>query len=96
MDFGNKFGLQLESIISKQGQIYDVINTAKQIAGTRKIDVQYINIPLLMKFMGGGSGGVRGNFNFGPQLGIMNSGIETLTTNAGNYEIPEGMDFATH
>ncbi|MBP9926631.1 MAG: outer membrane beta-barrel protein [Cyclobacteriaceae bacterium] len=95
MDFGNKFGLQLESIISKQGQIYDVINTAKQIAGTRKIDVQYINIPLLMKFMGGGSGGVRGNFNFGPQLGIMNSGIETLTTSAGDYQIPDGMDFAT-
>lgn len=95
MDFGQKFGLQLESIISNQGQIYNVINTAKQIAGTRQIDLQYINIPLLMKFMGGGTGAVRGNFNFGPQLGLMTKGIETLTVEAGNYEIPEGVDFAT-
>jgi len=94
-DFGNKFGLQLESIISNQGQIYDVINTAKQIAGTRKIDLQYINIPMMMKFMGGGSGSVRGNFNFGPQLSILSKGLETLQTNKGNYEIPEGIDFAT-
>jgi len=95
VDFGNKFGLSLESIISNQGQIYDVINTAKQIAGTRKIDLQYINIPMMMKFMGGGSGGVRGNFNFGPQLSILSKGIETLQTSRGNYEIPEGIDFAT-
>lgn len=94
-DFGNKFGLQLEAIKSTQGQIYDVINTAKQIAGTRKIDVEYLNIPLMMKFMGGGSGKARGNFNFGPQLGILTKGIETLQTNKGDYEIPEGIDFAT-
>ena len=95
IDFGRKFGLQLETIKSAQGQIYNVINTAKQIAGTRKIDVEYINIPLMMKFMGGGSGKARGNFNFGPQLGILTKGIETLQTSKGDYEIPEGMDFAT-
>lgn len=95
MDFGHKFGLQLEAIKSTQGQIYDVINTAKQIAGTRKIDVEYLNIPLMMKFMGGGSGKARGNFNFGPQLGILTKGIETLQTNKGDYEMPEGVDFAT-
>lgn len=94
-DLTPKFGLQLESIISNQGQIYNVINTAKQIAGTRQIDLQYVNIPLLLKFMGGGSGPVRGNFNFGPQLGLMTKGIETLTVESGNFEIPEGMDFAT-
>lgn len=95
MDFGNKFGLQLEAIKSTQGQIYDVINTAKQIAGTRKIDVEYLNIPLMMKFMGGGSGKARGNFNFGPQLGILTKGIETLQTSKGDYQMPEGVDFAT-
>jgi len=95
VDFGKKFGLQLETIKSTQGQIYNVINTAKQIAGTRKIDVEYINIPLMMKFMGGGSGKARGNFNFGPQLSILSKGVETLQTNKGNYEIPQGMDFAT-
>lgn len=95
VDLGPKFGLQLESIISNQGQIYEVINTAKEVAGTRKIDLQYIHIPLMMKFMSGGSRGVRGNFNFGPQLSILNKGIETLQTSKGNYPIPDGMDFAT-
>lgn len=95
VDFGHRFGLQLEAIKSAQGQIYNVINTAKQIAGTRKIDVEYINIPMMMKFMGKGSGKARGNFNFGPQLGILTKGIETLQTAKGNYEIPDGIDFAT-
>lgn len=92
-DFGQRFGLQLEAIKSAQGQIYNVINTAKQIAGTRKIDVEYINLPLMMKFMGRGTGKARGNFNFGPQLGILTKGIETLQTNAGDYEMPEGVSF---
>lgn len=95
VDIGKKFGLQLETIKSAQGQIYNVINTAKQIAGTRKIDLEYINIPLMMKFMGSGDAGVRGNFNFGPQLSILTKGIETLQTSKGEYEIPEGVDFAT-
>jgi len=95
VDIGKKFGLQLESILSNQGQIYDVINTAKEVAGTRKIDMQYINLPLMMKFSGSGDAAVRGNFNFGPQLSILRKGIETLQTSKGNYEIPEGVDFAT-
>lgn len=95
VDFGKKFGLQLESIVSNQGQIYNVINTAKEVAGTRKIDMQYINLPLMMKFSGGGSGKARGNFNFGPQLSILNKGVESLVTEAGNFEMPSGVDFAT-
>jgi len=95
VDLGKKFGLQLESILSNQGQIYNVINTAKEVAGTRRIDLQYINLPLMMKFSGSGDAGVRGNFNFGPQLSILSKGIETLQTSKGNYEIPAGIDFAT-
>lgn len=95
IDFGRTFGLQLETIKSTQGQIYDVINTAKQVAGTRKIDLEYFNIPLLLKFMGGGSGRARANFNFGPQLAILSKGVESLTTAKGDYEIPDGVDFAT-
>jgi hypothetical protein len=45
IDFGRKFGLQLESILSNQGQIYELINVAEQVAGQRKIDLQYINLP---------------------------------------------------
>jgi hypothetical protein len=95
VDIGKKFGLQLEGILSNQGQIYNVINTAKEIAGTRKIDLQYYNIPLLLKFMGDGSSRTRANFNFGPQLAILSKGIESLSSSAGNYNIPEGVDFAT-
>ncbi len=92
LDFGNKFGLSLESIISNQGQIYEMVNLAKQISGERKIDLQYLQIPLLMKFMGGGSGGVRGNFNFGPQVSILTKAVETIQANAGTYEIPDGLE----
>ncbi len=92
-DFGSKFGLQLESILTNQGQIYDMINTAKEIAGTRRIDLQYISLPLMMKFMGGGDGGVRGNFNFGPQLSILTKAVESVQANAGDFAIPSGVDF---
>ena len=94
VDIGKKFGLQLESILSNQGQIYQLVNTAKQAAGERKIDLQYVNLPLMMKFMGGGSGKARGNFNFGPQLSILTKAVETVQANAGNFEIPSGVDFA--
>ncbi len=94
VDIGKKFGLSLESILSNQGQIYQMIDVAKKVAGERKIDLQYINIPMLMKFMGGGDAGVRGNFNFGPQLSILTKAVESVQANAGNFEIPQGVDFA--
>ncbi len=91
VDFGKKFGLQLESILSNQGQIYQLVDVAGQVAGERKIDLQYINIPMMMKFMGGGDGKARTNFNFGPQLSLLSKATETLQANAGNYSIPEGL-----
>ncbi len=94
VDLGRKFGLQLETIKSVQGQIYNVINTAKQVSGTRKIDVEYFNIPLMMKFMSDGTRKTRANFNFGPQLSILSKGTESLTTKAGTYTIPEDVDYA--
>jgi hypothetical protein len=93
VDIGRKFGLQLESILSNQGQIYKIVNVAKQVAGERKIDLQYINIPMLMKFMSGGSGKARTNFNLGPQISILNKAVESIQANAGKYEIPTGVDF---
>jgi hypothetical protein len=92
VDFGRKFGLSLESILSNQGQIYEIVNVGKQIAGERKIDLQYLQLPLMMKFMGGGYGKARGNFNFGPQLSILTKAQETIQANAGTYTIPEGVD----
>lgn len=95
IDLGRKFGLSLESIMAKQGQIYKMIDTAEKIKGERKIDLSYLQLPLLMKFMGGGNGGARGNFNFGPQLSILTGAVESIKTQAGTYTIPEGVDFAS-
>lgn len=92
VDFGRKFGLQLESILSNQGQIYELVDVAGKVAGERKIDLQYINIPMMMKFMGGGDGKARTNFNFGPQLSLLSKAKESLQANGGStFAIPEGM-----
>lgn len=91
VDFGRKFGLQLESILSNQGQIYELIDIAQQVKGQRKIDLQYINLPLMMKFMGGGNGKARTNFNFGPQLSILTKAAETLQADGGEFKIPDGL-----
>lgn len=92
VDFGRKFGLQLESILSNQGQIYELIDIAEQVKGQRKIDLQYINIPMMFKFMGGGNGKARTNFNFGPQMSILTKAVETLQADGGSeFAIPEGL-----
>jgi hypothetical protein len=89
VDFGRKFGLSLESILSHQGQIYEVINAAKAVSGERKIDLTYLQIPLLMNFMSGGDAGARANFNIGPQLSLLTSASETIQFDAGTYDIPD-------
>src|SRR6187551_2518421 len=78
VDFTNKFGLSLESILSNQGQIYEVIDAAKKISGERKIDLTYMNLPLLVRFMGGGNGAARANFNIGPQVSFLTQATEIL------------------
>ncbi|MDH4092602.1 MAG: PorT family protein [Cyclobacteriaceae bacterium] len=93
VDFTNKFGLSLESILSYQGQIYQIINAAEQIAGERKIDLKYMNLPLLLRFMSGGNGGARANFNIGPQLSFLTQASETLQYEAGDYKIPDDPNF---
>jgi hypothetical protein len=90
-DLGRKFGLSLESILSKQGQVYQIIDAAEKVKGERKIDLSYLQLPLLMKFMSGGNGGARGNFNFGPQLSILRGAVESIQAQAGTYEVPEGV-----
>jgi hypothetical protein len=48
----------------------------------------------MLKFMGGGSGKARGNFNFGPQLSLLTKATETIQAKAGEYKIPDGVDIA--
>lgn len=93
VDLGRKFGLSLEGIKSKQGQIYEMIDMAEKVRGERRIDLSYIHLPLLFKFMSGGNSGARGNFNFGPQLSLLTDAREYVEAQAGVYKMPEGMDF---
>src|SRR6188474_2239040 len=93
VDFTNKFGLSLESILSNQGQIYEVIDAAKKISGERKIDLTYMNLPLLVRFMGGGNGAARANFNIGPQVSFLTQATETLQFDAGTYDKPTDPNF---
>ena len=93
VDFTNKFGLSLESILSNQGQVYEIIDAAKKISGERKIDLTYMNLPLLMRFMSGGNGAARANFNIGPQMSFLTQATETIQFQAGDYNIPDDPNF---
>ena len=95
IDLGRKFGLSLEGIKSKQGQIYEMIDAYEKVKGQRKISLDYLQLPMLMRFMSGGNGGARANFNLGPQLSLLTDARETIEAQAGDYTIPEGMDFAS-
>lgn len=92
---GRKFGLSVESILAKQGQVYKMIDAAEKIKGERRIDLSYLQLPLLMNFLSGGNGGARANFNLGPQLSILTDAVESVKAQAGTFTIPEEMDFAS-
>lgn len=94
IDLGKKFGLSLESILAKQGQIYDIIDAAEKVKGQRKIDISMLQIPMLFRFMSGGNGGARANFNLGPQMSIIRNAVESIQAQAGDYTLPDGVDFA--
>lgn len=91
VDLGPRFGIQLESILTNQQQIFEVIDVAKTVVGERRIDLQSVNIPLLFKFMNGSGNRARMNFSLGPQLSILTEGQETLEYVASTQEIPPGV-----
>lgn len=91
VDLGRKFGISVESIFSKQGQIYELIDAANQVKGERKIDLKYVNLPLLFRFMSGGNAGTRANFSIGPQLSILTDAVESVSANGGTFTIPDGI-----
>jgi hypothetical protein len=92
IDFTNKFGLHFESIRAAQGQIYQIMDIYDKIVGQRTIDLQCLQIPMLMRFMGGGDQVARMNFQIGPQLSILQSGVETMEYAASVQQIPEGAE----
>lgn len=96
LDITNFFGLQFESIKAAQGQIYQMVETAQNIQtmiAERNIDLNYLQFPLLLKMMGGGSKATRFNFQMGPQLSLLNSGAETIKfIQDGSFDFARGGD----
>lgn len=91
VDVSEGFGLQIESIMASQGQIFEVIDVAKQVVGERRIELDYVHVPLLLKFMSKKKGRVKMNYSLGPQFSILTSGIETLEYAASTQKIPDGV-----
>jgi len=87
-DIGKKFGLQLETILSNQDQTMAIIDAAKNSIGERKLDMKYLQLPVMMKFMSGGDGGARANFNIGPQLSVLLDAVESIQHDGGTLVIP--------
>jgi len=90
VDFSRGFGLSLEAIMARQGQLYDIINTADQVVGQRNIRYESLQLPLLMRFMSKGNSSVRGNFNLGPQLSILTRASEIMQYSASTQTFPKG------
>jgi hypothetical protein len=96
VDFGHGFGLQLESILSKQGQVFEIIDIAKQVIGQRRIDLDYVHLPLLLRSFGTGGARTRFNFMFGPQFSFLTRGQEVYEQyQAGTLQLPEGSQTPT-
>jgi len=90
-DFGRGFGLQLESIFSRQGQVYEIIDVAQQVIGQRRIELNYLHLPLLLRTFSTGSARTRFNFMFGPQLSLLTKGQEVYDQyQEGRLVLPEG------
>jgi hypothetical protein len=86
----DNFALQLESLISNQGQVFKIIDAASKQVGERKIDLQYVNIPLLFQKLGTGDK-TRFNFMIGPQLSLLTRAQDIYNqTQTANVRIPEG------
>ena len=96
IDISKHFGFQFESIKAAQGQIYQMIQTVQAVdrmIAERNIDLNYLQFPLLMKFIGGGDKAARFNFHLGPQLSLLNSGAETITfIENGQFNFDQGGD----
>lgn len=90
VDLSRGFGLSLESIMAKQGQVYEIIDIADQVVGQRNIQYECLQLPLLMRFMSKGNSGVRANFNLGPQLSLLTRASEIIQYSASTQTFPKG------
>ena len=62
-----------------------IVQSVQKAIAERNIDLQYIQFPLLLKFMGSGVKPVRGNFHVEPKLSLLSGGLEAIRFG----EVPE-------
>lgn len=100
--FNPRHDLQMEAYLSKQGQNYTLTENGDGSGaevGQKKIELTYLQIPLLFKMTTDGE--TRFNVHFGPQVGFLIQGEETniitkqfksrtnATTNPGTYFVAD-------
>jgi hypothetical protein len=99
LDLTPSFGLSLESIYAQQGQIFEIVGQVNNIAktvGERKITLDYLQLPLLLNFMGSGTNSARANFMIGPQLSLLTKGLEVYQqTQTATFTLPQGAELPT-
>ncbi len=93
-DLTPSFGLTLESILSNQEMIYEIVDIADQIKGGQEIDLQYIHLPLMLRFLNNSDAKARFNFSVGPQMSLLTAAVESYYVEAGDYKIPSDASFA--
>jgi hypothetical protein len=76
LELGKRKGFQLEPILAKQGQKFDIVDVNNKKIGERVIELQYLNIPLMFK-NSRGNGKIRWVTMYGAQLALLQEGIET-------------------
>ena len=77
IDFSNTFGIQLETIRAIYDMAYKIKQQQEEI-GELRFHMEYIQIPMLLRFMNGGTGQARMNFMLGPQISLITAGTETI------------------
>lgn len=94
LDLTPGFGISLESVYARQGQVFDIIgqvnNVIRQV-GERNISLDYVQLPLLLNFLNSSNARVRANFMIGPQFSFLTKGLEIYQqTQTATFILPVG------
>lgn len=74
-NFSDNSGIQIEAIIAKQGQVWDIVDKNKEKVGKKEIELTYISLPLLFKAIGG-ENNFKFAFKLGPQISFLRKGTD--------------------
>jgi hypothetical protein len=85
------FGFVISPGVFTIGQNYHVVNTVGGHEGTRKINLQYVNLPLALKFHLIDLSFLKVSFIGGGGIGYLLSGKETIEHNNAKYKFPEAV-----